>query len=217
MLSGLHCIKCGAPFVNCDPRRINARFCSSTCYMQWRQEHHPSKRYRFFLESIAAHGTSDECMEWPYARCGYGYGQVSVPSELRATNEIADGVRMYCHHAAYVLANGPIPNDKYVLHSCDNPPCYNARHLYPGTQQQNMQDMINRGRRWLSGPPNYASGERCNLHKLAESQVLDIRRLWNVVPAIALAERFGVDHTTIRKIGNRKIWKHLPHQAGAAE
>jgi len=40
----------------------------------------------------------------------------------------------------------PIPDGHVVRHRCDNPPCINPEHLITGTQGQNIQDMIDRGR-----------------------------------------------------------------------
>jgi len=37
-----------------------------------------------------------------------------------------------------------------VLHTCDNPPCGNDRHLFLGTQSDNMIDCLNKGRWSLS-------------------------------------------------------------------
>lgn len=33
-----------------------------------------------------------------------------------------------------------------VLHSCDNPPCFNPDHLFPGSQKENMMDASIKGR-----------------------------------------------------------------------
>ncbi|WP_434452948.1 HNH endonuclease signature motif containing protein [Lentzea sp. E54] len=45
------------------------------------------------------------------------------------------------------LANGPRPNSRHqVNHHCDTPSCCNPDHLYWGTQSENMQDCVRRGR-----------------------------------------------------------------------
>lgn len=40
----------------------------------------------------------------------------------------------------------PLRRDEHVLHTCDNPPCANIRHLYVADHTRNMRDMINRAR-----------------------------------------------------------------------
>src|SRR5215475_12303097 len=48
---------------------------------------------------------------------------------------------------AYILYIGQLPPDKpHVLHTCDFLPCVSPYHLYAGTHQDNMRDMVARQR-----------------------------------------------------------------------
>ena len=47
---------------------------------------------------------------------------------------------------AWILVHGSIPDGKFILHRCDNPPCFDVLHLYPGDAAQNVEDMMQRGR-----------------------------------------------------------------------
>lgn len=50
------------------------------------------------------------------------------------------------HRLTYEIWYGPIPGDRIVLHSCDNPPCCNPGHLRAGTHADNSADRVARGR-----------------------------------------------------------------------
>ena len=41
---------------------------------------------------------------------------------------------------------GEIPDNLYVLHSCDTPLCINPAHLFLGDQHANMADMMSKNR-----------------------------------------------------------------------
>ena len=50
---------------------------------------------------------------------------------------------------------GEVPAGKVLLHGCDNRKCVNVMyHIYPGTQAENVQDMIEKGR--SNGPRRLA-------------------------------------------------------------
>ncbi len=85
----------------------------------------------------------DECWPWLGGLDDKGYGLIgSAPNgEVRS------------HRAAWVHFNGPIPEGRNVLHRCDNRPCCNPRHLFIGTQMDNIDDMIAKGRAWWQAVP----------------------------------------------------------------
>lgn len=85
-------------------------------------------------------GMDTQCWEWigaiqaPDARGrGGGYGVIRV-----------GGRTVGVHRVAYELAHGPLPAGVNALHRCDNRPC--VRHLFAGTQWDNLADMRAKGR-----------------------------------------------------------------------
>jgi len=80
------------------------------------------------------------CIEWPGNRNAAGYG--------RGWFTGTDGRKRldYAHRAEWAKHNGPIPLGVVIMHTCDNPPCYNIEHLRLGTYADNMADMRAKGR-----------------------------------------------------------------------
>ena len=113
--------------------------------------------------------------------------------------------RLTAHHIAYELTHGPIPDEVFVLHECDNPICVNPDHLFLGTKADNNRDRAKKGRS--------ARGENHPKSKLVPEQVLEIRRLnreegWT---HRKLATHFGVGKGSIQGILNGSHWSHLPN------
>jgi hypothetical protein len=133
----------------------------------------------------------DGCWEWQ-AGTARGYGWL-----------IRNGKTAYAHRVSWEFHNGPIPDGLYVLHQCDNPLCANPKHLFLGTQRDNMLDMIAKGRYRGGGP----KGERCAASRLTEDAVREIRA--STLSTRALAERYNVHDTTIRRARSRKYWLHV--------
>jgi hypothetical protein len=66
------------------------------------------------------------------------------------------------------LHKGGIPKGLHVLHSCDNPSCFNLEHLRLGTHAENMHDKVVRNRAYRP-----VSGEKAMRHwaKLDDEKV----------------------------------------------
>jgi hypothetical protein len=77
----------------------------------------------------------DGCWEWQGYRHPNGYGRVSWLGKVQ-----------WAHRVVWQLCFGDIPDDLWVLHHCDNPPCCNPEHLFLGTPKDNTQDSIRKGR-----------------------------------------------------------------------
>jgi hypothetical protein len=101
------------------------------------------------------------------------------------------GENVKAHRMALQLADGirRDPAEK-VRHSCDNPPCCNPAHLLPGTQADNVADMVQRGR--------VARGAQKPNTKLTPADVAEIRRRHSSGETqAALASRFGVAQSRV--------------------
>lgn len=137
-----------------------------------------------------------ECLVWTGQKSVKGYGRIRLNGKLRLA-----------HVVHYELHNGPVPEGKLLMHSCDNPACIHLGHLSPGTHLDNVRDMFNKGRE------NKAKGEAHGKAKLTAEQVSEIRRRY--VPgkyghgAHALAKEFGVSKPTIQNILKGETWKHV--------
>ena len=79
------------------------------------------------------------CWNWTGAIHRNGYGKFGRRDGDR---QRTDGA----HRVAWEVLIGPIPDGLHVLHKCDNPCCINPEHLFVGTNQDNVDDMMAKGR-----------------------------------------------------------------------
>lgn len=76
---------------------------------------------------------------------------------------MVNGCASLAHRHAYAAAHGlEVCKDLrgvVIMHSCDNPACVNPAHLSAGTQQDNITDMMRKGRN-VPGPGRGHKGPR---------------------------------------------------------
>jgi hypothetical protein len=208
------CLSCGAsfPVFPHEIRRGRGQYCSRSCKAEGQRGPRTDLIERFWAK-VDTSGGPDACWPWTASRHSYGYGQIGLPG----------GGIVRAHRLAWEIANGPIPEGKGILHSCDNPPCCNARHLRPGTDLDNAADAKAhgrpRGRRRLlqrkpKAPPKIPnrSGTHNGRAKLSEAAVHDIiahcpRR--NAAYA-AFGAKYGVSLTAVAFVVREQTWKHIP-------
>ncbi len=126
------------------------------------------------------------CLVWTRTTNDNGYGSVAYR-----------GKQWLVHRLAWYAHRGPIPRGYFVCHTCDNRACIAIDHLFLGTPQENVTDMLRKGRgRWKS--------------RLNEAQVVDIKRLLATgEPVSAIAKRYDVTYVTILAIKSGRNWRHV--------
>lgn len=145
----------------------------------------------------------DECWPWK-AGTNKGYGTFK-----------AFGRTVPAHRIAYELVKGPIPPGLDVLHKCDNRPCCNPAHLWPGTDLDNAQDRDSKGRGAYGErngsriyPERLWRGEKHGRAKLTDHQVKRIRGLSSDGRSQrSIAKEFGVSQANIWYILRGLTWR----------
>lgn len=97
-----------------------------------------------------------KCWPWLMARDKDGYGIFTYRYE-------GEYIQGRAHRYAYKVTYGPIPMGMLVCHRCDNSSCCNPVHLWLGTNKENIQDSLRKGR----FPIGDRNGSRLHPEKLA--------------------------------------------------
>jgi hypothetical protein len=142
---------------------------------------------------------SDTCWLWRGARTPKGYGLFAVGRQ----NANGQSVPEYAHRVAYLREHsGSIPSGRVVMHACDVRNCVNPAHLRLGTQSENVQDGIAKGRYHYPGPTT---------RKLTDQAVCAIRAEIGTLDAIAA--RHGVSRTHVSMIRRNLRRQSVQQQA----
>lgn len=147
-----------------------------------------------FLQNISVN-SSNGCWEWTAGREKTGYGFFTVRSR-----------KFRAHRFSYEMHKGEIPEGLLVCHSCDNPSCVNPDHLWVGTQKDNMEDKVRKGRS--------SFGELNGAAKYSAHQVRFIRRTISIYGRKyglnkKLGSRLNIKPCYIGEIARGLVWKKV--------
>lgn len=150
----------------------------------------PSLEERFWAKV----NKTDTCWLWEAGTYPAGYGKFAVANGTSVSTKVG------AHRMAWQLTHGD-PGALHVLHTCDNRRCVNPAHLFLGTNDDNIADMVAKGRQ--------ACGELSGRNSLTAQDVRAIRSAAMHQRQCDLATQYGVSRATICRVVNRHLWKHV--------
>jgi hypothetical protein len=215
----LACEQCGKKFRVTQSRNMRKghKHCSHECAYAAQKDRWIER----FWKNVDKSAGPDGCWIWKGGLSSNGYGQCR-----------AVGRNRLAHRVSYEIVNGPIPDKLQVNHSCDIRACLQPKHLWLGTQADNIKDAMHKGRmatgeknflrrcpeRRLYGednpsrkhPEKLARGERCPSARLKEEQIPEIRMARaNGETYQEIAIRYGVSISAICGVLKGLTWKHV--------
>lgn len=137
--------------------------------------------------------SDDACWNWQGFLNQHGYGRMKVKGRGWLANRLS-----------WTIHFGEIAPGLNVCHRCDNPACVNPRHLWLGTQLQNIADRESKKR----GGDH--KGTKNGRAKISVAEALEIRQK-AVTPNLKLyySRKHGLSLSYIYNIVREKTWKHI--------
>lgn len=158
-----------------------------------------------FWAKMDRSGGSDSCWEWK-----------AWSSRIKRGNTI--DVRPYvtfnkeyvlAYRVAWFLTIGEWPPFTICLcHKCDNGNCCNPKHMFLGTDADNIRDMWNKGRQQRY--TGFATGDKHHMAMLTNQKAREIMDEWRSgrwKTRKALAAHYGVPKDTVNNIVKGQTYK----------
>jgi len=149
---------------------------------------------------------TDSCWMWTASKRYKGYGAFIWKDK--------DGriIQGRAHRFSWTIHKGDIPEGIFVLHHCDQPACVNPEHLFLGTNQDNVNDKMKKGRHVKAetyGPGKYKRGKDHHRTKLTSDTILRIRNDYPSLSFSRIAKKYSISISHAYAIVKRKAWKHV--------
>ena len=91
---------------------------------------------------------TDDCWNWIGAKYRKGYGHFRMKIDGK-------WVMYKAHRYSYEYYNDKSAQGMIICHTCDNPSCVNPAHLFAGSNQDNVDDKLAKGRHKYGINPNH--------------------------------------------------------------
>jgi predicted XRE-type DNA-binding protein len=142
------------------------------------------------------------CWLWTGGKNNKGYGLFGINRKTHLS-----------HRVSYELLHDlELTPDVCVCHSCDTPLCINPFHLFAGTNQDNINDKVSKGRQQcLKGELHGAS---ILTNAIVQNIKQDLKSDTTHGSGKKIAEKYGISRSTVSDIKKGKTWSHilLPQQ-----
>jgi hypothetical protein len=197
------CLVCGKEFfpIARQVAKGLGLYCSQTCavsVVSYRPPRLMTTEERFWRHVVKDNGPIPErypelgpCWDWIGSTASVGAWKCGKLGKTKSSN----GKTLAAYRVSWEIHYGPIPDGLCVLHKCDRAICCNPKHLFLGTNAQNTQDMIEKGRH-PNIHLNIAIVHECRRRRAAGETVC------------SLAVEFGVTKQTMSKAINGRTWTY---------
>lgn len=143
-----------------------------------------------FMAKVRINNGLEGCWLWIGAKNRAGYGHL-----IRAGRTVS------AHRYVWEYINGPLSDSTvFVCHRCDVPSCVNPAHLFLGTRNDNMADMVAKGR-W-GKPRNIKRGESHHMVKVPDNVVAQIRDHYQAGVTVAML-------STMFHLSKKTLWQYV--------
>lgn len=155
---------------------------------RWEKYIPPTLEERFFKFVIPE--KSSDCWMWKGSIDAYGYGYFYFRGKF-----------LKAHRASFEIHRAHFNKTLLVCHKCDNRLCVNPEHLFQGTNKENTQDGIRKGRILQ------CTKGRIHKSKYTEDFIFKLRQEYKTASARELAFRYALSFDCIRNLLNHKFYK----------
>jgi predicted transcriptional regulator len=187
----MNCLIC-----NTIINKANKKYCSKECQSNgWRLENKSEKeiQQRYIAKFNKKISKTDTCWLWKGYIDNLGYGRIHIYGKTEKA-----------HRASFIFFKKKKIDGLCVLHKCDNRSCVNPKHLFLGTQLDNIKDMVNKKRN------NTAKGEANYSATINSNDAIKIKTLLKSgMSCTEIAKFLNVKRSTVYLIKYNKSWNHI--------